>query len=93
MVVELRLPRVLNIRVYCSREIAVGSVGIFGSRAKVSIGCVMLVRRRKFTYRYVMIGIGCSVDHYGLFIISIYKKAQTLHIMQSLRLSFLYGAD
>ncbi|MBP2655935.1 MAG: hypothetical protein H6Q73_3504, partial [Firmicutes bacterium] len=34
------------LRVYCSREIAVGSVGIFGSRAKVGIGCVMLVRRR-----------------------------------------------
>ena len=46
------------------REIAVGSVGIYGSRAKVSIGCVMLVGRRKFAYRYVMIGIGCSVDHY-----------------------------
>jgi hypothetical protein len=49
------------------REIATGSVGICGSRAKVSIGCVMLVGRRKFAYRYVMIGIGCSVDHYGLF--------------------------
>ena len=50
------------------REIATGSVGICGSRAKVSIGCVMLVGRRKFAYRYVMIGIGCSVDHCGLFL-------------------------
>ncbi|MBP2644071.1 MAG: hypothetical protein H6Q67_1958, partial [Firmicutes bacterium] len=51
----------------CGREIAVGSVGIFGSRAKVGVGCVMLVRSRKIAHRYVMIGIGCSVDHYGLF--------------------------
>jgi hypothetical protein len=50
------------------REIATGSVGICGSRAKVSIGCVMLVGSRKIAYRYVMIGIGCSVDHYGLFL-------------------------
>ena len=49
------------------REIATGSVGICGSRAKVSIGCVMLVGSRKIAYRYVMIGIGCSVDHYELF--------------------------
>ncbi len=56
------------IEVYCSREIAVGFVGISGGRAKVSIGCVMLVRSRKIAYRYVMIGIGCSVDHCGLFI-------------------------
>lgn len=50
------------------REIATGSVGICGSRAKVNIGCVMLVGSRKIAYRYVMIGIGCSVDHYGLFL-------------------------
>ncbi|AJQ28927.1 hypothetical protein [Pelosinus fermentans] len=50
------------------REIATGSVGICGSRAKVSIGCVMLVGSRKIAYRYVMIGIGCSVDHCGLFL-------------------------
>ena len=49
------------------REIAVGSVGICGSRAKVSASCVMLVGRRKFAYRYVRIGIGCSEDYYGLF--------------------------
>jgi hypothetical protein len=53
--------------VYCSREIAVGFVGTLGSRAKVSVGCVMLVRSRKIAYRYVVISIGCSVDHYGLF--------------------------
>ena len=53
--------------VYCCLTIAVGSAGIFSSRAKVSIGGVMLVGRRKFAYRYVMIGIGCSVDLYGLF--------------------------
>ncbi len=53
--------------VYCSREIAVGSAGILSSRAKVTIGCVMLVGSRKIAYRYVMIGIGCSVDHCGLF--------------------------
>ena len=58
------------------REIATGSVGICGSRAKVSIGCVMLVGRRKFAYRYVMIGIGCSVDHCGLFL---YKGGVHLH--------------
>ena len=34
---------------------------------KVSVGCVMLVGRRKFAYRYVMIGIGCSEDYCGLF--------------------------
>ena len=53
--------------VACSREIAGGSVAICGSRAKVCIGCVMLVRRRKFAYRYVMIGVGCSVDYCRLF--------------------------
>ena len=53
--------------VYCSREIAVGFVGISGSRAKVSVGGVTLVRSRKIAYRCVMTGIGCSVDHYGLF--------------------------
>jgi hypothetical protein len=53
--------------VYCSLTIAVGSAGMFSSRAKVCIGGVMLVRRRKFAYRYVMIGIGCSVDYCGLF--------------------------
>ncbi|BBB93273.1 hypothetical protein MAMMFC1_03985 [Methylomusa anaerophila] len=57
--------------VCCSREIVAGFVGIFGSRTKVSAGCVMLVRSRKIAYRYVMIDIGCSVDHYGLFIIII----------------------
>ena len=51
----------------CSREIAGGLVAICDSRAKVSIGCVMLVGSRKITYRYVMIGIGCSVDYCGLF--------------------------
>lgn len=55
------------IRVVCSREIAGGSVAICGGRAKVYIGCVMLVGRRKSAYRYVMIGVGCSVDHCGLF--------------------------
>ena len=54
--------------VACSREIACGSVAICGSRAKVCIGCVMLVRRRKFAYRYVMIGRGCSVDYCRLFL-------------------------
>ena len=49
------------------REIATGSVGICGSRAKVSIGCVMLVGSRKIASRYVMIGIGCSVDYTGSF--------------------------
>jgi len=34
---------------------------------KVSVGCVMLVGRRKFAYRYVAIGIGCSEDYCGLF--------------------------
>ncbi len=53
--------------VYCSREIAVGFIGILGSRAKVNVGCVMLVGSRKIAYRYVMTGIGCSVDHCGLF--------------------------
>ena len=73
MAVELRLPGVLEnrpgvfIEVCCSREIAAGFLGISGSRAKVSIGCVMLVGSRKIAYRYVIIGIGCSVDHYGLF--------------------------
>ncbi len=47
------------------RETAAGSAGIPGSRAKVCAGCVMLVRSRKVAYRYVMIGVGCSVDHYG----------------------------
>ncbi|HEY3423607.1 MAG TPA: hypothetical protein VGL27_02330, partial [Negativicutes bacterium] len=42
------------------------SAGICGSRAKVSIGGVMLVGGRKIAYRYVMIDIGCSVDHCGL---------------------------
>ena len=51
--------------VCCDRETAAGSAGILGSRAKVCAGCVMLVRSRKVAYRYVMIGIGCSVDHYG----------------------------
>jgi len=46
---------------------AVSSAGILGSRAKVSVGCVMRVRSRQITYRYVVIDIGCSVDHYGLF--------------------------
>ncbi len=54
--------------VCCSREIAAGSAGICGSRAKVCTGCVMLVGSRKIAYRYVMIGIGCSVDHYELFL-------------------------
>ena len=49
------------------REIATSSVGICASRAKVSIGCVMLVGRRKFAYRYVVIGIGWSEDYCGLF--------------------------
>jgi hypothetical protein len=52
--------------VYCSREIAVGFIGISGSRAKVRVGCVMLVRSRKIAYRYVVTGFGCSEDHYGL---------------------------
>lgn len=72
MAVELRLLGVLEISgnfigVYCSREIAVGFIGISGSRAKVSVGGVTLVRSRKIAYRCVMTGIGCSVDHYGLF--------------------------
>jgi len=54
-------------RVRCSREIAAGSLGIFGGRAKVCIGCVMPVGSRKIAYRYVMIGVGCSVNHCGLF--------------------------
>ena len=76
MSVELRLPGVLErlprttvLGVYCGREIAVGSAGTPGSRAKVSSGCVMLVRSRKIAYRYVVTGFGCSVDHYGLFLI------------------------
>jgi len=56
------------IRIRCSREIATGSVGIFGGRAKVCIGCVMPVGSRKIAYRYVVIGVGCSVDYYGLFL-------------------------
>ncbi|VBB06229.1 Hypothetical protein LUCI_1445 [Lucifera butyrica] len=64
--------------VYCSRKIAVGSVGIFGSRAKVMVGCVMLVRSRKIAYRYVMISFGCSVDHYGLFPFIETKLSQTI---------------
>ncbi|MEG6585250.1 hypothetical protein [Dendrosporobacter sp. 1207_IL3150] len=75
IVVELRLLGVLEkntVRlyswVYCSRKIAVGSAGIPGSRAKVSGGCVMLVGSRKIAYRCVMIIIGCSVNHYGLFV-------------------------
>ncbi|MPL58490.1 hypothetical protein SDC9_04023 [bioreactor metagenome] len=52
------------------REIATGSVAICGSRAKISVGCVMLVGSRKIAYRYVMTGVGCSVNHYGLFMIS-----------------------
>ena len=55
-----------DVRVYCSREIVVGSITICGSRAKVCIGCVMLVGSRKIAYRYVIIDIGCSVDHYRL---------------------------
>jgi len=38
-----------------------GSVAIYDGRVKVSISCVMLVGSRKIAYRYVMIGIGCSV--------------------------------
>ncbi|MCE5284873.1 MAG: hypothetical protein LLG02_03345, partial [Pelosinus sp.] len=53
--------------VCCCREIAAGFVDASGSRAKVSVCCVMLVRSRKIAYRYVRMGIGCSVDHYGLF--------------------------
>ena len=52
--------------VCCSLAIAAGSAGICGSRAKVGAGCVMLVGSRKIAYGYVMIDIGCSVDHYGL---------------------------
>ncbi|MBP2654548.1 MAG: hypothetical protein H6Q73_2117, partial [Firmicutes bacterium] len=52
--------------------IAVGFIGTLGSRAKVSVGCVMLVRSRKIAYRYVMISVGCSVDHYGLFPIFVF---------------------
>ena len=53
------------------REIATGSVAICGSRAKISVSCVMLVGSRKIAYRYVMISVGCSVDYYGLFLIAI----------------------
>jgi hypothetical protein len=47
-------------------KIAVGSVAICGGQAKICIGCVMPVGSRKIAYRYVMIGVGCSVDHCGL---------------------------
>jgi hypothetical protein len=72
--------------VRCSCEIAAGSVGIFGGQAKVCTGCVMLVGSRKITYRYVMIGVGCSVDHYGLFSIQNIRSGftyyqQTYHIL------------
>ncbi|WP_236639245.1 hypothetical protein [Pelosinus sp. UFO1] len=66
------------------REIATGSVGICGSRAKVSIGCVMLVGSRKIAYRYVMIGIGCSVDHYGLFFrLTVYSVSFYFYLARS----------
>jgi hypothetical protein len=34
----------------------------------------MLVGSRKIAYRYVIIGIGCSVDHCGLLFNSLQKK-------------------
>ena len=58
--------------VVCSLTIAGGSVAIFGTRAKVSACCVMLVGRRKFAYRYVMTSIGRSENRCGLF--TIYRK-------------------
>jgi arabinan endo-1,5-alpha-L-arabinosidase len=64
MLVELRSSWVVKFTwVACSLTIAGGSVAICGVRAKVCIGCVMLVGRRKSAYRYVMIGAGCSVDY------------------------------
>ena len=59
------VPRKTVQRVCCSRETAAGSAGILGSRAKVRAGCVMLVRSRQIAYRYVVIGMGWSVDHCG----------------------------
>jgi hypothetical protein len=61
------VPRKLTCGFTVVEMTAVGSAGILGSRAKVSVGCVMLVRSRQITYRYVVIDIGRSVDHYGLF--------------------------
>jgi hypothetical protein len=55
--------------VCCSREIAAGFLGIFGSRAKVGICCVMLVYSRKIVHRYVMMNVGWRENHYGLFFI------------------------
>ncbi|CUH96868.1 hypothetical protein P22_2980 [Propionispora sp. 2/2-37] len=54
--------------VYCSREIAVSFAGTFSNRAKVMVGCVMLIRSRKIAYRYVMVSYSRSEDHYGLFL-------------------------
>ena len=39
------------------------------------ISCVMLVGRRKSAYRYVMIGVCWSVDHYGLLVREKWKAA------------------
>ena len=40
---------------------------ICNGRAKVCLGCVMLVGRRKSAYRCVIISVGCSVDRCRLF--------------------------
>ena len=73
-------------RVACSREIAGGSAAICDSRAKVSVGCVMRVRRRKFAYRYVMISIGCSVDHYG-FLLKVSEFSLAFYVVRELKYS------
>ena len=86
MSVELRLPRVLEkgfpgtvIGSGVVGMTASGSAGIFGGRAKVGGGCVMLVRSRQIAYRYVMIVIGRSEDHYGLFTFVLPERANAMY--------------
>jgi hypothetical protein len=53
--------------IYCSREIAIGSLGTLNNRAKVGVCSVMLVYSRKIVYRYAGMYVSRSEDHYEPF--------------------------